>query len=220
MIGIVIPAHNEERCLKSCLESVLAAAEHCGLGGESVRVMVVLDACDDGSRAITDTFSRVEITEIDARSVGIARATGAHALIESGARWIACTDADTVVPPDWLVAQLSCDADAVCGVVEVDDWSLHSSDVRSRYEAAYFDREGHRHIHGANLGVSSAAYVLAGGFPAMTAHEDVYLVRRLEELQVRIAWSCAVRVKTSARLDCRAKEGFGDYLRALAGSAA
>lgn len=220
MIGIVIPAHNEERCLKACLQSVLVAAAHPGLCGEPVSVMVVLDACDDGSRAIAEAFPGIEIIETDARSVGIARATGANALIESGARWIACTDADTVVPPDWLVAQLSCNADAVCGVVEVDDWSMHSSDVRSRYEAAYIDREGHRHIHGANLGVASAAYVLAGGFPAMTAHEDVYLVRRLEELQARIAWSCTVRVKTSARLDCRAREGFGDYLRALAGSAA
>ncbi|GGJ91752.1 glycosyltransferase [Pseudomonas matsuisoli] len=215
MIGVVIPAHNEEACLDSCLRTVLAAADHPGLRAEPVRVMVVLDACTDRSRAVVERFPIVECIEIGARNVGTARATGANLLIESGARWIACTDADTRVPADWLAAQLSCDADAVCGVVEVDDWSLHSLEVRSRYEAAYTDCDGHRHIHGANLGIASHAYLRAGGFPALTAHEDVHLVRRLEALDARIAWSRAVRVQTSSRLDCRAREGFGDYLRSL-----
>ncbi|MFF7710040.1 glycosyltransferase [Pseudomonas sp. NPDC007930] len=214
MIGVVIPAHNEERCLERCLQSVLAAAEHPLLAAETVRVMVVLDSCDDGSAAICQHYS-VQCLEVHARSVGVARAAGAHALIEAGARWLACTDADSTVPVDWLAAQLAHQADAVCGVVEVDDWSPHHLQVRARYEASYRDEDGHSHIHGANLGVTSAAYLLAGGFPALACHEDVHLVRALEAVGARIAWSRSVRVRTSARLDFRAQGGFGSYLQTL-----
>ncbi|WP_407316073.1 glycosyltransferase [Pseudomonas sp. nanlin1] len=214
MIGVVIPAHNEQDNLERCLRSVLQAAEHPILGGEPVRIVVVLDSCDDGTQLIAERYL-TQVLVVTARNVGVARATGASYLIEEGARWIACTDADSEVSSNWLANQLAYGADAVCGVVEVDDWSLHSADVRSRYEAAYFDQENHQHIHGANLGIASHAYLLAGGFPALTCHEDVHLVRRLEAVGARIAWSCSVRVRTSARLDCRAREGFGDYLRGL-----
>lgn len=218
MIGVVIPAHNEEQCLDKCLQSVLAATAHPLLGAERVDIVVVLDSCSDGSRAIAERYP-VTVIEVQARSVGVARAAGAHALIDAGARWLACTDADTTVPTDWLAAQLAHDADAVCGVVEVDDWSPHHQQVRDKYEACYTDIDGHSHIHGANLGVTSAAYLQAGGFPALACHEDVHLVRALEALGARIAWSRSVRVRTSARLDFRAQGGFGSYLLGLAGGA-
>lgn len=214
MIGVVIPAHNEERCLERCLQSVLMAAAHPLLAGERVEVMVVLDSCTDASRAICERYP-VQVLQVAARNVGTARAAGAHELIEAGARWLACTDADSTVPVDWLAAQLAHQADAVCGVVEVDDWSPHLTHVRARYEAAYHDKDGHSHIHGANLGVTSAAYLLAGGFPALACHEDVHLVRALEATGARIAWSRSVRVRTSARADFRAQGGFGSYLQSL-----
>ncbi|MBD1554312.1 glycosyltransferase [Pseudomonas typographi] len=214
MIGVVIPAHNEERWLEQCLLSVLAAAEHPWLAGEPVQIMVVLDSCTDASKAICQR-SPIQVLEVAARNVGTARAAGAHALIEAGARWLACTDADSTVPSDWLAAQLAHQADAVCGVVEIDDWSPYHLQVRDRYEAAYHDQDGHDHIHGANLGVTSAAYLLAGGFPALPCHEDVHLVRALEATGARIAWSRSVRVRTSARLDFRAQGGFGSYLQSL-----
>jgi hypothetical protein len=76
--------------------------------------------------------------------------------------------------------------------------------------------DGHRHIHGANLGISATAYLRAGGFPPLACHEDVHLVSQLERCGARIAWSCRPRVTTSTRLECRAVGGFGDYLRSLA----
>ena len=218
MIGVVIPAHNEELCLEACLRSVLEAAAHPRLNAERVSIAVVLDSCSDGSRAIAERYA-VTVIEVQARSVGVARAAGAHALIEMGARWLACTDADTTVPADWLAAQLAHDADAVCGVVEVDDWSFHDQQVRAQYEACYSDSDGHSHIHGANFGVASTAYLRAGGFPALACHEDVHLVRALEALGANIAWSRSVRVRTSARIDSRALGGFGSYLVGLAGNA-
>lgn len=214
MIGILVPAHNEEACLEKCLHSLTEAARHPDLKGEPVRIVVVLDDCSDSSTAIAARFP-VSVIETNARNVGKARALGADWLIDQGARWIACTDADSQVPANWLASQLVYGADAVCGVVEVDDWTMHSQRDRERYDAHYQDSEGHRHIHGANFGVSTEAYLLAGGFPELSVNEDVDLVERLQAMGKRIAWSCLTRVRTSARLDSRAKGGFGDYLKSL-----
>lgn len=215
MIGVVIPVHNEEARLERCLQSVMLAAEHGTLSTERVRIVVVLDACSDRSRHIAQRYP-VRLIEVNARNVGMARAVGAEHLVQAGARWIACTDADSWVPDDWLVAQLAYDVDAVCGVVDVEDWAQHSQEIRRCYRAAYSDCEEHPHIHGANLGIATDAYMRAGGFPPLTAHEDVHLVRRLEELGGRIAWSGSVRVKTSARSQGRSMEGFNRHSRSFA----
>jgi glycosyltransferase involved in cell wall biosynthesis len=106
MIGILIPAHNEEALLEDCLQAALRAAQHELLDGETVEVLVVLDSCTDRSSDIVDSYP-VHCLEIDARNVGQARAAGARFLLERGARWISCSDADSRVAHDWLVAQLS-----------------------------------------------------------------------------------------------------------------
>ena len=215
MIGILIPVHNEEALLGECLQAARIAASHPGLEGEAVHILVVLDSCSDGSAAIAQAH-RVHSLHVQARNVGQARGVGARHLLDPGARWISCTDADSRVAPDWLVAQLALGCDAVCGTVTVDAWSEgFDPAAQIRYHQAYQARDGHRHIHGANLGVSASAYVQAGGFAPLACHEDVQLVRELERCGASIAWSHAPQVVTSARLDCRAQGGFGDYLKSL-----
>lgn len=215
MIGILIPAHNEEALLGDCLQAALIAANHPGLMREAVHILVVLDSCSDGSAAIADAFG-VQSLQVEARNVGQVRGVGARHLLNQGARWISCTDADSRVAPDWLVAQLALGADAVCGTVTVDGWSDEfDTAAQIRYHQAYQAQDGHRHVHGANLGVSASAYVQAGGFEPLTCHEDVQLVRNLERSGAYIAWSHTPQVITSTRLECRAKGGFGDYLKGL-----
>lgn len=213
MIGVLVPVHNEERLLGQCLRSVMIAARHHQLQ-ESVEIVVILDNCEDDSLIIAKRLP-VTCINIRARNVGLARAVGAEYLLSQGARWIACTDADSRVAPDWLVAQLALQADMVCGTVDIDDWGTVSESVRRLYEKNYHHRDGHRHIHGANLGFDGRTYRLSGGFPACTNHEDVQLVRRFERMDARIAWSCRPRVVTSSRLCGRAKEGFAHYLHSI-----
>lgn len=217
MIGVVIPAHDEEAHLGACLDSVRRAAMHPGLGGEPVRILVVLDSCSDGSAAIALAYG-VETRALQARNVGLARGEGARVLLEAGARWIACTDADSVVDADWLVHQLEVKAELVCGTVCIADWSELPSHLRDRYEQHYRDEDDHRHVHGANLGFCARAYLRAGGFPPLPAHEDVHLVQAFARIGARIAWSARPRVYTSARLLGRTPEGFAGYLRALLAS--
>lgn len=215
MIGVLIPVHNEEQLLAECLQTVLRAGSHPALTDENVVVLVVLDSCTDGSAEIARQHG-VETLAVEVRNVGQARAAGAARLLEQGARWIACTDGDTTVAQDWLVEQLALDADAVCGTITPGVWHDNIPlEAQIRFQQSYQHRDGHRHVHGANLGISATAYRLAGGFPPLACHEDVQLIRQLELNGARIAWSCRPRVTTSTRLEARAAGGFADYLRDL-----
>lgn len=215
MIGIIVPAHNEECFLDDCIKSLVAAASHEGLGGEAVEILIMLDDCSDGSAAVAQSHD-VYTSACDYRNVGMTRAAGARMMLERGARWLAFTDADSVVPYDWLAEQVVAGADAVCGIVQVNDWSEHPAHVQQRYDAMYRPVDDHRHIHGANLGVSASAYLRAGGFRALAAHEDVHLVQDLQRIGAHIVWTARNGVTTSARKQFRCKEGFGDYLNSLA----
>lgn len=214
MIGVVIPASNEELLLAACLTAVRRAAGCPRLAGEPVEICVVLDACTDGSLGIAHAHGTHALC-IAARNVGRARAEGARHLLACGARWLAFTDADSEVAEDWLAEQLDARADAVCGTVSIHDWSEHPVAVRARYELAYDDADGHRHVHGANLGVTGAAYRAVGGFEPRLYDEDVTLVAALERAAFRVVYSARPRVRTSARLDARAPHGFSKALRAL-----
>lgn len=214
MIGIVIPAHNEELVLGTCLRSVNACLRHPDLRNEAVEVLVVLDACTD-STPVVASRAGVRTMSVNARNVGLARAAGAEALLTRGARWLAFTDADTVVSSSWLADQLSLDSDAVCGTVEVDDWSPHGPHadlLHWHFLQTYSDQDGHRHIHGANMGVSAQAYQRAGGFQNLACSEDHAFVSALEAAGARIAWSSKPRVVTSARRVGRVQGGFADAL--------
>ncbi|QOQ77419.1 glycosyltransferase [Pseudomonas poae] len=214
MIGIVIPAHNEERHISACLASIQRAIAHPALAHQQVQLLVVLDACSDETATRVSAMG-VATLEVSVRNVGKARALGAERLLEVGAQWLAFTDADTVVPADWLVRQIGFGADAVCGTVEVDSWSEYGESVRSRYLELYQFTENHRHIHGANLGLSADAYRNAGGFQHLVAHEDVQLVADLERIGARIVWTATNPVVTSARRDYKCRGGFGEYLASL-----
>ncbi len=214
-IGVVIPAHDEERHIAACLDSVERAAASPALGGVPVHVVVVCDACRDRTAAIVASRGHAAVV-CDARNVGAARALGARTALALGAGWLAFTDADSVVCPGWLAAQLALACDVVCGTVVVDDWKHHAAGVRERFERFYRDVDGHRHIHGANLGMTAEAYRRVGGFASLANSEDVAIVRALESAGARIAWSAAPRVVTSARVDFRATAGFGARLASLA----
>ena len=214
MIGIVIPAHDEESVIEPCMAHALACASDPLLGGERVEIMVVADRCSDATAAIA-ARSGANVLAIDARNVGWARAAGANALLALGARWLAFTDADTLVAEDWLSQQLALDADAVCGTVAVDDWTPHGENalfLSRHFATSYRDADGHRHVHGANLGVAAHAYLRAGGFQELACSEDVALVTELERTGATICWSARPRVRTSARKVGRAPGGFADAL--------
>ncbi len=211
MIGVLVPAHNEAANMERCLQSIRRAALNPGLGGEAVEVIVALDDCSDATESIC-AQQRVDTLRLDARCVGIARAAAAAELLGRGARWLASTDADSEVPPEWLVAQLEARPDVFCGLVDIATSCSAEERLRKAFRRRQQWGDDHGRIHGANLGVSAQAYRAAGGFSPLHCGEDVQLVRTLQRLGADVRWAGAPLVMTSARLAGRATGGFSAYL--------
>ncbi|KGN42252.1 glycosyltransferase [Knoellia aerolata] len=223
-VHVVIPARNEERRLPRCLDSVEVArvALRQARPDLVVEVTVVLDRCLDRSAEVARRALVHRLT-VEHGNVGAARHAGVRAaLAVSGGRgvdpedlWVACTDADTVVPPHWLTGHLALSDthDAVVGTVE--PLGLTDASVLSEWRARHRLGEGHPHVHGANLGLRGSAYLEVGGFRAMATDEDVDLIRRIRAHTGRWVATDTVRVASSARRTPRARGGFSDYLTSL-----
>lgn len=211
-IQVVIPAHDEEDWLGECLAALARSVTRSPV---PVRTTVVLDACADA------TASRippgVAVLEVECRNVGAARAAGFDAARSGPHTWFATTDADSLVPENWLVAQLRSarQHDVVVGTIRVDDWSPRTPVVARAHDAAYRPVDGHPHVHGANLGLSAAAYARLGGFAPLAVHEDADLVARAEAAGLSVHRSAAMPVTTSARRSHRLTQGFSDTLDRL-----
>lgn len=223
-IAVVVPAHDEETLLPDALAAITAAARHPALTGTRVLTVVVADACRDRTAALARNAGALVVVT-DCRNPGLARHAGVRHALERQARdggpgWIATTDADSVVPPGWLAHQLARAHEgweAVVGTVVLPPSPL-AARHRALYEAtrpAHGAAWHHPHVHGANLGVSAAAYLDAGGFPPLAVGEDRALVQALERREHRILRTAQHPVLTSARLHARARGGFGDHLSAL-----
>jgi hypothetical protein len=218
---VVVPAHDEAERLPACLGALRTAVDVARRAhpGTTVRVMVVLDRCADGSADVVRRAGGVELLEVAAGSAGSARAAGvARARRGSGLDprrvWLATTDADSRVPPAWLAQQLDLAAggvDLVLGTVTPDPDEL-SEPVLRHWRALH--RGLDLRVYGASLGLRLSAHDSAGGFPPLAEHEDVTLVRRV--LQVGASWAHGTHaVVTSGRLHGRAPGGFSGYLTAL-----
>jgi glycosyltransferase involved in cell wall biosynthesis len=187
-----------------------------------VRLLVVADACTDATAAVA-AAAGAEVIRIRARNVGAARAAGMARLLATtglAETWLATTDADTVVPPDWLRRQLRYAGqgwDVVLGTVTVTDWAGHPPHTPAVFEARYaFGAGPHPHVHGANLGIRASAYLAAGGFRPLRTAEDHALRAAATETGCQVLQAADITVETSARRQARAPRGFSYALRALA----
>jgi glycosyltransferase involved in cell wall biosynthesis len=235
-VGVIVPAHNEQDLLPSCLASVRRAAH--ALPGTPVHLVVVADDCRDQT-ARAARRGGASVVTIGARNAGAARAAGAREVLRRTGHldpanvWLATTDADTHVPACWLQQQARYAGqgwDAIVGTIRVADWSGYPPAMRSlfreRYEREPYEPDEpnepgdtgarqHTHVHGANLGFRASAYLRAGGFPALATAEDHALVGALTAAGGRVLRTRALPVITSARRDSRAPKGFGHYLAQL-----
>jgi glycosyltransferase involved in cell wall biosynthesis len=221
-LGVVIPAHNEQDLLAGCLDSVETAISM--VPDVEVRIVVVLDACTDQTKAVLRGRPWIAAVEIEARNVGIARAAGVHRVmantggLDPATVWLATTDADSVVPPGWLRHQVDLSNagwEVVVGTVTVPDWLDRPPQVERRWTESYQAVEDHPHVHGANFGCRADVYFEAGGWSPLALAEDVALLAAMSHR--RVLRTSLLPVATSARTSPRAAGGFGDTLSALAG---
>ena len=231
-VAIGIPARNESATIGACLASVGLAAASCGL---PVALVVAADDCTD------DTITRAALAlerlphlaaalviDVHRRTAGGARDAACRAALDAlpvpaDRVWLATTDADGTVPPDWLARQLAWaarGADGVAGLVAVDPAAPHH--LRARI-GAHLARPGtglgHPHVHGANLGVRAHRWLGAGGFAHVAVGEDQTLWATLGAGGAHLVAAPDGIVTTSGRLVGRAPDGFAAVLSTLVGAA-
>lgn len=221
LVAVVVPVHDEQLLLGRCLRALVRARQRLLAGRErppAVRILAVLDRCTDGSDQVAAAVPEVEVLQLAAGSAGAARDAGVRRLLHSApARtWVACTDADSEVPPTWLEhhdAVARWGAALLLGTVRPGpDWS---EPHRRLWRAGYADRDGHQHVHGANIGIRGDVYLACGGFPSVPAHEDVALAAAVRAAGHPVMSSAAHAVRTSGRLLGRAPDGFAAHLAGL-----
>jgi len=227
-IVVGIPAKDEATSIVACLESVAASARR-------VAVPVHIVVVDDDSSDATAALARSALASVPANTAGqvltlgcgtagaaraVAFGRGIAAARRPDTTWLASTDADTVVGPDWLAHHLRwawAGLDGVAGLVEV-AWRPEQAQLAALFQASMREmgtEEGHGHVHGANLGLRASRWIQVGGCDESGDGEDHDLWRRLLAAGARLHGATDLPVVTSSRLIGRVPAGFSGYLRSL-----
>jgi len=235
-VVVGVPARDEEASVEACLRSVVAAAHHALDTGavRRVRVAVAAHRSRDATAAraaaylATTDLEHLVLVDEESATVGAVRARLVEAAMAASPRftpartWLLSTDADSLVPTDWVVGLLDVaartGADLVAGFVALDGWVADPAALTA-YDhllQAGLTAEGHDHVWAANLAVAQPTYAAAGGFPSVVHGEERALARRVAQAGGKVVGALHPVVTTSARMPGRAAHGLGDLLRRLA----
>ena len=196
-------------------------------------MVLVADACADKTEAIAlrtarETGLQLMVIPGPGTGSGGARRAGMDAAAQRllsvgrGDGLLATTDADTRPLPDWIerqLAHLHNGARVLAGLVELDpedelelpwhvlrrresDAALRLANVQALDPAAE-----HHHFAGASLGMTADVYLEVGGLEPATALEDEAFAERLKAHRIEVLRASDVRVRTSARVEGRARRG-------------
>ena len=235
--AVVIPARDEARRIAVALDALLPQM------GPGHRIVIVANDCRDGTVAVAREAVRdrrlviLDCVLEPGQGVGFARRTGS---LFAMAQWpgleaILTTDADCIVAPDWIAANLAhlAQVDAVCGNVEpipeetailagmpsVEGWNeaVYADLVRRFYDRHAPEPANpyphHGQAAGASLAVRTGPFCLAGGFADLRSGEDRALVRALRAQGATVRHAGDVTVAASCRLTGRAPSGMAAALR-------
>lgn len=191
---MVIPARNEEAYLPLTLR---ALERQTFLPTE---VIVVDNASADATAQVARAWG-ARVVACTVPGIAGARQAGVDA---ARTPWIASTDADSLPDPEWL-ARLSEAAKpgrvALYGPMRFCGVSTSVTVLSELGYGAFLHAcalAGRPNLAGANMAFSRQAALLAGGYPAVEAYEDVLLGRALGELG-NVAYVPGALVETSAR---------------------
>ena len=247
---IAIPVRNEAERIARCLRAIDAQAD---LAPGRLGLVLFLNNCTDDTagivarlvpgmsipvRVIEQTFAGAHAGWARRRAMEAAGMwlDEAAAVASSAAGTLLTTDADSLVPPDWVAANLAAleaGADAVAGRVELipEEAALLPPSLPARgrledsYDALITEMEAridpdphdpwpcHRTTIGASLAVRRDAYRQVGGMPEIPLGEDGAFVGALLQQGFRVRHDRAVLVLISARLTGRAAGGVADTIR-------
>ena len=101
VLTVIVPARNEEDCLRACLESLVTQSDEIFSLGRDWELLVVDDGSTDRTRAIAESISGVTVltpAKLEKGWTGKANACWTAAQQARG-QWLLFTDADTIHEP-------------------------------------------------------------------------------------------------------------------------
>lgn len=237
---VVVPARDEAESIEACLAALVVAVRGAVTSGRVRRARIAVaahrcrdDTADRATAALRASgLEHLVLADEKSTTVGGVRtrlvdavmsdvATSDDAPLEPSRTWVLSTDADSLVPADWVGALLDVadrtGADLVAGFVGLSGWVADPAAVAAYDHLldAGLTAEGHDHVWAANLAVSYRAFVAAGGFPSVEHGEERVLAGRVARTG-KVVGALQPVVVTSARMPGRAPHGLGDLLRRLA----
>lgn len=238
-VAVAIPARDEEDHIGVCLDAI---------DRQTVRpniTIVLLNNCTDATEKRMRAMTPGHVCEIASVEFSPSHATAGYArrlAMKYASRHIgSCgvlmtTDADAIVPPDWIernLAAIAAGADAVCGRAVLTDRDaamipqhLHDDDALEQHLLTLTDRIAwlvdpdpidppprHTEASGASIAVRAAAWHRAGGIPALRNGEDRGFITALRRVDAGIRHDPAIEVVVSGRTIGRADGGMADTIR-------
>ena len=238
-IVVAIPARDEEENIAACLMA---------LGSQTVRpstVVLLLNNCTDETERVAMRLAlpfsldiqTVMLPSIDANAGTARRLVMGRAAELAGRNGVLMTtDADAIVPPNWIalnMSALAAGADVVCGQAVIDPREaaaipshLHEDDALECQYADLLDAIGdavcpdpvdprprHTEASGASLAIKARTFLQAGGVPHVRTGEDRALVDALRRIDAPIRHDPAICVTVSGRIVGRAAGGMADTIR-------
>lgn len=239
-VVIAVPACDEESRVAGCLGAIQAAVGAARRANliDHVVIAVAAHRCHDATAEIAGTvltgaiasrhgFSGVVWIYDHPATVGHVRTQLVLEAVHSAGMvpsrtWLFSTDADTIVPPHWIMAGLdraaATGADLITGMVDLDRRETPPI-VIDRHDD--FLRAGtrpdgtHDHVYAANLMIKMDTFLQLGGFPSVEHGEEHALVAAARAAGDHCVSDSSWRVTTSGRTVGRATHGLASVLNNL-----
>lgn len=198
MISVIVPAYNEEANISACLESLSRQT----LPRNEYEIIVVDGDSRDKTREIAGLWADLVFIQTS-RKVGGARNDGA---MQAEGDIIATTDADCIIPPDWI-ERIRNDFDRYGDVVQLYG-PVFPIEKGIRYWiflafANHFSRIGYYtrtfyYTLGCNTAFRKEAFIRAGMYLCVDAGDDLEIPNRMKKIG-RVMFDNHLRVGFSMR---------------------
>ena len=209
MVSVVIPAYNEEKSIGSCLKAFTRQ-----LAITPFEIVLVDNNSTDNTVEIASKFlTKLDLKIVSAKKQGRGAARVAGFKVAKG-EIILSTDADTIIPRDWIANYLKHFENPKI-VAVTGPWKIKSKSKVRNFTAYHFQRLSLACLTGLNFGIRKAVYKKSGGFDVtLNAQEDIELTPRVRKLG-KIMYAKDVAVLTSARRYRKGLlKGLWDYQKA------
>ena len=189
LVSIIIPAHNEERWIASCIKSFLAQTYR------NFEIIIVDDHSSDKTREIAQSFPEIKLIkmeklsgEANVRTLGAQSAQGAI---------IIQTDCDAVYPPEFIESTLSYFKDEKVDGLSVgrifvleDRKGIIADYFRVKREASFLVRSIGKKAPAGCFAMRKSSFEKNGPYdPKMIAGTDVDFSKRMQKNGMQIIWA-------------------------------